>query len=104
MSGRVLPLKYGDGEMVTAAGGDDANRMADFTNLWEAVDAVDSPLLLLRGANSGVVGDEDVVELQRRQPDAEVIVVPDAGHSIQGDQPLVLAQHLHDFIERASRS
>src|SRR5690606_18201327 len=87
-----------------AAGGDDASRMADFTDLWEAVEAVDSPMLLLRGANSGVVGDEDVAELQRRQPDAEVVVVPDAGHSIQGDQPLVLAQHLHDFITRSERS
>ena len=87
-----------------AAGGDEASRMADFSNLWEAVDAVDVPLLLLRGGNSGVVGDEDVEELQRRRPEAEVIVVPDAGHSIQGDQPLVLAQHLHDFIERAQRT
>ncbi len=86
-----------------AAGADDTSRLADFTTLWEAVDAVDRPLLLLRGGNSGVVGDEDVEELQRRKPDAEVIVVPDAGHSIQGDQPLALAEHLASFIERAQR-
>ena len=78
--------------------------MADFSPLWEAVDAVHGPLLLLRGGNSGVVGDEDVVELQRRKPDAQVIVVPDAGHSIQGDQPLELAAHLADFITATNRS
>ena len=50
--------------------------------------------MLYRGADSGVVGDEDVEELLRRQPDAEVVVVADAGHSIQGDQPLELARLL----------
>ncbi len=37
------------------------------------------------------VGDEDVAELVRRQPNAQVVVVEQAGHSIQGDQPLELA-------------
>jgi pimeloyl-ACP methyl ester carboxylesterase len=78
--------------------------MADFSTLWEAVEAVDGPLVLLRGANSGVVGDEDVEELLRRKPDAQVIVVPDAGHSIQGDQPLVLAQHLEEILAGPKRA
>jgi pimeloyl-ACP methyl ester carboxylesterase len=73
--------------------------MPDFASLWEKVDAVSVPLLLLRGgADGSVVGDEDVAELKRRQPDAQVITVPDAGHSIQGDQPLALARHLADFL------
>jgi pimeloyl-ACP methyl ester carboxylesterase len=69
----------------------------DFTRLWAAVDQVKVPLLLLRGALSPVVGDEDVAELLRRQPDARVVVVDGAGHSIQGDQPLQLAALLADF-------
>lgn len=85
------------------AGGDETSRVADFSTLWEAVDAADAPLLLLRGGNSAVVGDEDVEELRRRNPGAEVIVVPDAGHSIQGDQPLALAEHLADFIATTQR-
>ena len=48
------------------------------------------PLLLLRGALSPVVDDDDVAEVLRRQPDAEVVVVEDAGHSIQGDRPVEL--------------
>jgi pimeloyl-ACP methyl ester carboxylesterase len=63
----------------------------DFAALWNAVDALEVPLTLIRGGNSGVVGDEDVVELLRRQPSARVVVVEGAGHSVQGDKPLDLA-------------
>jgi pimeloyl-ACP methyl ester carboxylesterase len=70
----------------------------DFTDLWEAVSAVEVPLVLYRGGTSGVVGDEDVEEFQRRQPDATVEVVADAGHSIQGDQPLEMARLLEELI------
>lgn len=62
-----------------------------FTDLWEAVEAVAAPITLFRGDRSPVVDDEDVAELARRRPDATVHVVADAGHSIQGDQPVVLA-------------
>jgi pimeloyl-ACP methyl ester carboxylesterase len=68
-----------------------AEGAGDFSPLWEAVDAVSVPLLLVRGSLSGVVGDEDVVELRRRQPEARVVVVEGAGHSVQGDRPLELA-------------
>ena len=72
----------------------------DFTALWDKVDAVQAPMTLVRGGASGVVGDEDVVELLRRQPDCEVIVVEGAGHSVQGDKPLELADILAARIER----
>jgi len=62
-----------------------------FRDLWEAVSALEVPLLLARGAISPVVDDEDVAELLRRQPDAQVETVEGAGHSIQGDQPVALA-------------
>jgi pimeloyl-ACP methyl ester carboxylesterase len=68
-----------------------------FGDLWEAVSALDVPLLLARGSLSPVVDDADVAELRRRQPGAEVVVVEGAGHSIQGDQPLVLADLLARF-------
>jgi len=73
-------------------------RAGDFSPLWEAVDAVSVPLLLVRGSLSGVVGDEDVVELRRRQPEARVVVVEGAGHSVQGDRPLELARILAEEL------
>lgn len=63
-------------------------------DLWEDVAAVTAPYHLVRGALSPVVDDADVAELQRLQPAAAVTLVEDAGHSIQGDQPIVLADLL----------
>ena len=70
----------------------------DFGDLWKAVDAVSVPFMLVRGADSPVVDDEDVAELRRRAPGVRVEVVEQAGHSIQGDQPLELARILTDFV------
>ncbi len=69
----------------------------DFGALWDAADAVRAPIMLVRGADSPVVDDDDVAELRRRQPGVRVEVVEKAGHSVQGDQPLVLANLLADF-------
>ncbi len=76
-----------------AASGDDLG----FSTLWDGVERLRVPLLLVRGALSGVVDDADVAELRRRKPDAEVVVVPDAGHSVQGDKPVELARIIERF-------
>jgi len=74
-----------------AAGTREERVLADGADLWDDVSAVGVPLTLVRGSASPVVDDDDVAELRRRQPDAEVLVVDGAGHSIQGDRPLELA-------------
>jgi pimeloyl-ACP methyl ester carboxylesterase len=71
---------------------------ATYGGLWDDLGAVQAPLMLARGALSPVVSDDDVVELLRRQPDARVEVVADAGHSIQGDKPLELAALVESFF------
>ena len=71
---------------------------ADFMALWDALQAVPVPVLLARGGRSPVVDDADVAEFHRRRPDDAVIVVEDAGHSIQGDRPLELAAIIEEFI------
>jgi pimeloyl-ACP methyl ester carboxylesterase len=82
-----------------APGSDLENRdMPDFATLWADVDKIAVPLMLVRGADSGVVDDDDVAELLRRQPKARVEVVEGAGHSIQGDRPVELAALLEDFL------
>ena len=78
---------------------DAGTEVPDFGGLWDAVDAASMPLLLVRGADSPVVDDDDVAELRRRAPHATVEVVPAAGHSVQGDQPLTLARLLTDFLD-----
>ncbi len=71
-----------------------------FSDLWDAVSALDHDLLLVQGGLSGVVDDDDLAELQRRRPDVEIVVVEEAGHSVQGDQPVELAALLRDFHSR----
>jgi pimeloyl-ACP methyl ester carboxylesterase len=87
-----------DGAATAAPSPDDQG--TNFSALWDAVDAVTAPMMLVRGGLSGVVGDEDVVELLRRQPDCEVVVVDGAGHSVQGDRPIELAGILDEFLGR----
>ncbi len=69
-----------------------------FGSLWDAVDDVDVPITLLLGTVWSAVDDDDVAEFRRRKPELVVHEVPDAGHSIQGDQPVALAALLTDIL------
>jgi len=69
----------------------------DFGELWVDLDVLAMPLMLVRGADSPVVTDEDTAELVARKPAARVEVVAGAGHSVQGDRPLELAELIDDF-------
>jgi pimeloyl-ACP methyl ester carboxylesterase len=70
----------------------------DFASLWAEVSALRAPVLLVRGALSGVVSDEDAAEFRRRQPGLRVASVEGAGHSVQGDRPLALAALLREHL------
>ncbi len=79
------------------AEGDDSVARA-FNSLWHAVSRLTVPLMLVRGMRAqSVVDDTDENELLRRLPSARVERV-DAGHSVQGDQPVELARLLDDFL------
>ena len=60
--------------------------------LWDHFEHIACPLLLIRGSLSPVVDDDDVAEATRRLPGLELVVVDGAGHSVQGDRPLELAE------------
>ena len=71
----------------------------DFSSLWDIISASSMPLLLARGMLSqSVVDDADEAELVKRRPDTQIVHVEQAGHSIQGDQPVELARILHEFV------
>ena len=71
-----------------------------FAEMWDAISAMQAPLMLIRGMRSAVVDDEDEAELLRRRPTARVAHVPEAGHSVQGDAPVALARLIEGFVFR----
>ncbi len=70
----------------------------DFTPLWEDVSAITVPVLFVRGGLSPFVRDEDIAEMRRRLPSLDVAVVDGAGHAVQSDRPLVLAELIRAFV------
>ncbi len=75
------------------------DRTRGFGSLWDTVSDLTVPLMLVRGMRpQSVVDDADEAELVRRRPDARVEHVAEAGHSVQGDQPVELARLLDDFV------
>ncbi len=72
---------------------------ADHGALWDELSAVRAPILLVRGGGPGsVVDDADEAELRRIQPDAQVVTVEGAGHSVQGDRPRELTALVERFV------
>jgi pimeloyl-ACP methyl ester carboxylesterase len=72
-----------------------------YESLWEALSSVTVPVLLARGMRpDSVLDDDSERELLRRLPDAEVVHVEEAGHSLQGDTPLELAAIIERFVFR----
>jgi len=80
----------------------DTFRKADgFEGLWDDVPSLSTPTTLVRGANSFFVNDDDAAEFARLAPGFQrVITVPDAGHSVQGDQPRALVEILRSVLDR----
>jgi pimeloyl-ACP methyl ester carboxylesterase len=71
----------------------------DFVDLWDVVSNLQVPLMLVRGMRpQSVVTDDDEAELRRRCPSARIEHVEEAGHSVQGDTPVELAQLIADFV------
>jgi pimeloyl-ACP methyl ester carboxylesterase len=78
---------------------DEPREFASFQALWDLVSEIKVPVLLARGMREqSVVDDADEAELLRRLPQARVVHVEDAGHSLQGDTPLELARLISDFV------
>jgi pimeloyl-ACP methyl ester carboxylesterase len=70
-----------------------------FARLWDVVGTIHVPLMLVRGMlPQSVVNDADEDELRRRMPSVRVAHVNNAGHSVQGDAPLELAELITGFV------
>lgn len=59
--------------------------------LWDRLRAMTASVVLVRGALSPYVHDDDQAEFARRRPGARIEVVAGAAHSVQSDRPIELA-------------
>ncbi|MGU3653001.1 alpha/beta fold hydrolase [Mycolicibacterium sp. A43C] len=83
------------------AGADSAGMPASFQGLWDDVASITMPTTLVRGANSHFVNDEDAKAFAANAPGfLHTHIVGDAGHSVQGDQPVKLIEILRGVLAR----
>jgi pimeloyl-ACP methyl ester carboxylesterase len=60
---------------------DDATLAAGERLLWQSYEAIDCPILLMRGARSDLLSSASAQEMTRRNPRARLVEVPDVGHA-----------------------
>jgi pimeloyl-ACP methyl ester carboxylesterase len=68
----------------------------DLSTLWPPLESFAGPVLLVRGER-GFLSAEDTDELRRRVPQIRVVEVA-AGHNVQEDAPVALAQIVTEFL------
>jgi pimeloyl-ACP methyl ester carboxylesterase len=68
------------------------------TDLWPQWSAIACPTLLVRGAESDVLSEETAKRMVDALPTARLVVVPGAGHTVPGDQPVAFQSLLREFL------
>jgi pimeloyl-ACP methyl ester carboxylesterase len=63
--------------------------LGDFAALWPSLEAFPRSVTVVR-AQRGMITDDQVAELRRRVPAAEILTI-DTGHNVQEDDPVGLA-------------
>jgi esterase len=66
--------------------------------LWSAVERVECPALVVRGAQSDVFHDEDAARMADRFKRGRWVKIEGAGHTVQGDNPAGLLVELRAFL------
>ena len=66
--------------------------------LWDVVPGITCPTLVVRGSESDVFTDEQADRLTSTLPKGRRVTVPNAGHTVQGDNPAGLVEALRPFL------
>ncbi|TGD87552.1 alpha/beta hydrolase [Mycolicibacterium sp. CH28] len=67
-------------------------------DLWECVESLRCPTLVIRGADSDFLPEYICTEMAARQPLLRWTAVPDAGHYVHDDAPETFARLVADFL------
>ena len=68
-------------------------------NLWDCVDHVQCPVMIVRGSETDMLTPEAIQRLHRRILGSRVSLIEDAGHAVPTDQPAALAHHVREFLQ-----
>jgi pimeloyl-ACP methyl ester carboxylesterase len=68
--------------------------------MWQKVELVQCPALVVRGAGSTVLSQETPEKMAARLPNGSLDVVPNSGHLVPGDNPTGFYQAVNAFLAR----
>jgi pimeloyl-ACP methyl ester carboxylesterase len=66
--------------------------------VWSLTERVECPVLVVRGGSSDILSRQGAADLAASFRDGRWAEVPDAGHSVQGDNPAAFAAALQSFL------
>lgn len=69
--------------------------MDGFSNI---TNSIPQPALFIKGGDSNYIDEDDMFEVRKYFPNAELAIIPNAGHWLHYEQPEVLLKTLHYFL------
>jgi pimeloyl-ACP methyl ester carboxylesterase len=76
-----------------------AGRWHDPIDLWPLWASIACPTLVVRGAESDILSPELAKRMVEALPHARLVDVPDAGHTVPGDQPEAFMAAVQTFLD-----
>ena len=70
--------------------------------LWECVEAVDCPSLVVRGSRSDIFAEETLAKMGQVMIDCTIETIKDAGHLVQGDNPVDFIAVARGLLDRTN--
>lgn len=74
-------------------------RTRDIPNLWPDLARITRPTLIVRGAESDVLSPEIAKRMLETLKDGRLVEIPDAGHTVPGDQPEAFIKAVRAFLK-----
>lgn len=90
--------KYDQRPLLRTRSENDGNRDDGMPAIWSLTERVNCPVLVVRGGGSDILSRRGAADLAGRFRDGRWAEVPDAGHSVQGDNPAAFASALQSFL------
>ena len=87
-----------DPELYWILEGDTRRSREDERRLWDRLAAIHCPVLVLRGQESPLLSPEGAQHMANTAPNATVVEIPGAGHSIHSDAPELFRDTVLEFL------